>query len=243
MPETIEIINLSKNFGSLCAVKNINFKAQRGEIIALLGPNGAGKTTLMNMIAGYLSPSSGIIKILGKENSSENLFSKAQIGFLPEGSPLYPDMSVQAFLQYMAELKNIKNISSRLQEVAHIAKIDNVLSQKIETLSKGYRRRVGFAQSILSNPEILLLDEPTDGLDPNQKEHIRQEIKHQGQNKTILISTHLLDEAQTLATRIILIDHGQIKADGTLTEILKQTATADIEQAFKKLTQAENINA
>ena len=243
MPETIEIINLSKNFGSLCAVKNINFKAQRGEIIALLGPNGAGKTTLMNMIAGYLSPSSGIIKILGKENSSENLFSKAQIGFLPEGSPLYPDMSVQAFLQYMAELKNIKNISSRLQEVAHIAKIDNVLSQKIETLSKGYRRRVGFAQSILSNPEILLLDEPTDGLDPNQKEHIRQEIKHQGQNKTILISTHLLDEAQTLASRIILIDHGQIKADGTLTEILKQTATADIEQAFKKLTQAENINA
>ena len=243
MPETIEIINLSKNFGSLCAVKNINFKAQRGEIIALLGPNGAGKTTLMNMIAGYLSPSSGIIKILGKENSSENLFSKAQIGFLPEGSPLYPDMSVQAFLQYMAELKNIKNISSRLQEVAHIAKIDNVLSQKIETLSKGYRRRVGFAQSILSNPEILLLDEPTDGLDPNQKEHIRKEIKHQGQNKTILISTHLLDEAQTLATRIILIDHGQIKADGTLTEILKQTATADIEQAFKKLTQAENINA
>lgn len=243
MSETLEIRHLTKNFGSFCAVKDISFNTQRGEIIAILGPNGAGKSTLMNMITGYLSPSFGTIKILGKEISSESLSSKAQIGFLPEGSPLYPDMSVYAFLRYMAELKNIKNINTRLQEVAHISKIENVLSQKIETLSKGYRRRVGFAQSILSNPEILLLDEPTDGLDPNQKEHIRQEIKHQGQNKTILISTHLLDEAQTLATRIILIDQGQIKADGTLTEILKQTATANIEQAFKKLTQAENINA
>ncbi len=243
MSATLEITHLSKNFGSLCAVRDISFHTQKGEIIALLGPNGAGKSTLMNMIAGYLSPSSGSIKILGQEISTDSLSTKSKVGFLPEGSPLYPDMSVQAFLQYMGELKNTPHIKTRLQEVAHIAKIENVMHQKIETLSKGYRRRVGFAQSILSNPQILLLDEPTDGLDPNQKEHIRQEIKHQGQNKTILISTHLLDEAQTLATRIILIAQGQIKADGTLKEILAQTNSSDIEQAFKKLTQAEKINA
>lgn len=243
MSETLEIKHLTKNFGSFCAVKDISFNTHEGEIIAILGPNGAGKSTLMNMIAGYLSPSSGTIKILGKEISSDALQAKSKIGFLPEGSPLYPDMSVYAFLRYMAELKNVKEIQSRLQEVAHIAKIENVIHQKIETLSKGYRRRVGFAQSILSNPEILLLDEPTDGLDPNQKDHIRQEIKRQGQNKTILISTHLLEEAQTLASRIILIDKGQIKADGSLSKILAQTSTQDIEQAFKKLTQAEQINA
>lgn len=243
MSETIEITHLSKNFGSFCAVNDITFHTQKGEIIALLGPNGAGKSTLMNMIAGYLSPTSGTIKILGKETSIDSVFAKTNIGFLPEGSPLYPDMTVVSFLQYMAELKGIKNIKLRLQEVAKISKIENVLHKKIETLSKGYRRRVGFAQSILSDPEILLLDEPTDGLDPNQKEHIRQEIKRQSTNKTIIISTHLLDEAHTLATRIIVIDHGQIKADGTLSEILKQTASSDIEQAFKKLTQAEKINA
>ncbi len=243
MQHTLEITHLTKNFGTFCAVNNVTFHTQKGEIIALLGPNGAGKSTLMNMIAGYLSPTSGTIKILGKDIGSDSLFTKSNIGFLPEGSPLYPDMSVYSFLQYMAELKSIKDIPARLQEVIKISKIENVLHKKIETLSKGYRRRVGFAQSILNDPEILLLDEPTDGLDPNQKEHIRQEIKHQSQTKTILISTHLLDEAQTLATRIILINHGQIKADGTLTEILQKTATADIEQAFKKLTQAEEINA
>ena len=139
MSETIKITHLSKNFGSLCAVNDITFHTQKGEIIALLGPNGAGKSTLMNMIAGYLSPTSGTIKILGKETSIDSVFAKTNIGFLPEGSPLYPDMTVVSFLQYMAELKGIKNIKLRLQEVAKISKIENVLHKKIETLSKGYR--------------------------------------------------------------------------------------------------------
>ena len=203
-------------------------------MIALLGPNGAGKSTLMNMIAGYLAPDSGKIEVLEEDISLHPLEAKKAIGFLPEGSPLYPDMSVKSFLQYLGELKGIT--APRLQEVAELAQITPVWRQKNETLSKGYQRRVGFAASILSDPPILLLDEPTDGLDPNQKEHIQKLIRQMGKEKTILISTHLLDEAETIADRIVVMDKGQIKADGSLQSILRQTHTLDLAEAFKKLT-------
>ncbi len=241
MTETIAVTNLSKCFGNINAVNEISFTANRGEIIALLGPNGAGKSTLMNMITGYLSPSCGTISILGKNILDNALFAKENIGFLPEGSPLYPDMSVISFLSYMAEIRGLsgKQKKQRLNEVARTANIENILSQKIETLSKGYLRRVGFAQSILSNPPILLLDEPTDGLDPNQKEHMRSLISQMGKDKTILISTHLLDEAENIADRIILIDKGKIVANGSLKDILKQAEAKNLEQAFKKLTKGE----
>lgn len=238
MAETLNIKNLTKDFGNLRAVNNISFTARRGEIIALLGPNGAGKSTLMNMITGYLAPTSGEIFVLGCKITDNSLFTKQNIGFLPEGSPLYSDLSVKAFLNYIAELRGLtgNKKDERLTRVCRLAQIDSVWHQKIETLSKGYRRRVGFAQSILSNPSVLLLDEPTDGLDPNQKEHIRRQIGELGQHKTILISTHLLDEAETVCNRIILIDHGIVKADGTLKDILHQTQTSNLEEAFKKLT-------
>lgn len=241
MTETIAVFKLSKCFGYISAVNEISFTARKGEVIALLGPNGAGKSTLMNMITGYLSPTYGEIKILGKNIIDNALFAKENIGFLPEGSPLYPDMSVASFLSYMAELRGLrgKEKKQRLTEVAQTANIENILTQKIETLSKGYLRRVGFAQSIISNPPVLLLDEPTDGLDPNQKEYMRNLISNMGKDKTILISTHLLDEAETIADRIILINKGQIAADGTLTEILRKTGTENLEQAFKKLTTGE----
>ena len=201
MPFTLCIEELTKNFGEIEAVSNISFKAQIGEVIAILGPNGAGKSTLMNMISGFISPSSGQIFVLGQDIAKAPIEAKKHIGFLPEGSPLYPDLSVKEFLNYMAELRGFsgEQKEKRLQEIAQTAKIKEIFSQKIETLSKGYLRRVGFAQSILSNPEILLLDEPTDGLDPNQKEHMRNLIKTLGQNKTILISTHILEEAQNIA--------------------------------------------
>lgn len=238
MPVTIEVSNLTKDFGEIVAVSDLSFKACSGEIIALLGPNGAGKSTLMNMITGYLAPTSGSIKVMEKDISGTPLEAKKLIGFLPEGSPLYPDMSVRSFLEYMAELRGFSGNEKkqRLQEIARAANIADILSQKIETLSKGYLRRVGFAQSIISNPPILLLDEPTDGLDPNQKEHIRELITRMGRDKTIIISTHLLDEAETIANRIILMSKGQIKADGTLDSILFQNHAATLSDAFKNLT-------
>lgn len=238
MPVTIEVSNLTKDFGEIVAVSDLSFKARSGEIIALLGPNGAGKSTLMNMITGYLAPTSGSIKVMEKDISGAPLEAKKLIGFLPEGSPLYPDMSVRSFLEYMAELRGFSGNEKkqRLQEIARAANIADILSQKIETLSKGYLRRVGFAQSIISNPPILLLDEPTDGLDPNQKEHIRELIIRMGRDKTIIISTHLLDEAETIANRIILMSKGQIKADGTLDSILFQNHAATLSDAFKNLT-------
>ena len=238
MPVTIEVSNLTKDFGEIVAVSDLSFKARSGEIIALLGPNGAGKSTLMNMITGYLAPTSGSIKVMEKDISGAPLEAKKLIGFLPEGSPLYPDMSVRSFLEYMAELRGFSGNEKkqRLQEIARAANIADILSQKIETLSKGYLRRVGFAQSIISNPPILLLDESTDGLDPNQKEHIRELITRMGRDKTIIISTHLLDEAETIANRIILMSKGQIKADGTLDSILFQNHAATLSDAFKNLT-------
>lgn len=234
MPNSLKISNLNKNFGSIAAVKNLSFSAKHGSVIALLGPNGAGKSTLMNMISGYLAPDSGEIEIMGKNISSAATECKSAIGFLPEGSPLYPDMSVKQFLQYIAELKGVN--SARLNQVIELAQISNVISQKNETLSKGYRRRVGFAAAILSDAPILLLDEPTDGLDPNQKEHIQKLIRQMGKEKTILISTHLLDEAETIADRIIIMAKGQIKADGTLTAICRQADAVDLAEAFKKYT-------
>lgn len=240
MVATLKTIHLSKNYGNIKAVDDISFSAQEGEIIALLGPNGAGKSTLMNMITGYLAPTAGDIIVLGhniKEHAQE---AKSVIGFLPEGAPLYPDMSVKSFLCYMAELRNLDD--SSVQKVAETANITQVLHQKIETLSKGYLRRVGFAQSILSNPPILLLDEPTDGLDPNQKDHIRSLIKQMGKEKTILISTHLLEEAETICNRIILLNKGHIMADGSCSDIIKQNRCKSLAEAFRKLTTSEEEN-
>ena len=238
MPYTLEIKGLSKNFGDICAVQNLSLKAKQGEVIALLGPNGAGKSTLMNMISGYLVPSAGEIKVLGKNIRNYPIESKQNIGFLSEGAPLYPDLSVARFLDYMAELRGFSGFvrDDKVKKAAELAKIENVMSQKIETLSKGYLRRVGFAQSILSNPPILLLDEPTDGLDPNQKVHIRQMIAEMGKDKTIVISTHLLEEAESVCNRIILINKGQIVADGTLAQVLAQNRTKSLEKVFHKLT-------
>lgn len=235
---TLSVKNLCKNYGSIKASDNLSFEAKKGDIIALLGPNGAGKSTLMNMIAGYLAPSSGKIKVLGKDIAQYPLVGKENIGFLPEGAPLYADLSVLRFLKYMAQLRGLDN--NAVQKAAEIANITNVLKQKIETLSKGYQRRVGFAQSIMSNPPILLLDEPTDGLDPNQKDYIRALIKKMAKDKTIVISTHLLEEAESVCNRIIILDKGQIKIDGDLKSILQKTKTRDIAGAFRKLTQKEN---
>lgn len=242
---TIEVKNIVKTYDNIEAVKNVSFNTHVGEIIALLGPNGAGKSTLMNMIAGFLNPTSGDIFVNGNNVAEKDLLTKKDIGFLPEGAPMYADMTVKRFLQYFIELKldiDEDNLSRKqiyadeLTRIEKTAKIENVSNQRIETLSKGYLRRVGFAVSLIGNPPILLLDEPTDGLDPNQKEHMRQLISEMSKDKTILISTHLLDEAETLANRIILINKGKIAADGTLENILAKAKKKTLAEAFKFLT-------
>lgn len=234
MPVSVELTHLTKTFGKTTAVNDFNLTAYPSQIIALLGPNGAGKSTLMNMITGYLAPSSGNICILGKDLSSDSLAVKQSIGFLPEGSPLYADMTVKSFITYLSRLKSLP--ADEVFRVISLANLETVTNQKIETLSKGYRRRVGFAAALLGNPPILLLDEPTDGLDPNQKEHLLGLISDMGKDKTILISTHLLDEAKSVANRILIMDKGTLKADGDLNAILKQTRTTSLENAFIKLT-------
>ena len=243
---TLEINKLTKKYDNILAVNNVSFNTYVGEIVALLGPNGAGKSTLMNMIAGFVAPTKGSIKIKRKDIAENDILTRKYIGFLSEGAPLYSDMTVKLFLEYMIELKlniieqerqKLKEIyKNELNRIVKIANIGEVLGQRIDTLSKGYVRRVGFAQSIIGNPDILLLDEPTDGLDPNQKDYMKALIKDMGKGKTIVISTHLLEEATSVATRIILIDKGNIVADGSLNEILKQTKCLSLEDAFRKLT-------
>ncbi|MDR1693928.1 MAG: ABC transporter ATP-binding protein [Lactobacillaceae bacterium] len=241
MSATIEIKNLIKDFGTIKALDGISFNTRKGDIIALLGPNGAGKSTLMNIITGYLSATAGSVVVLGKDIKQDPIFVRENIGFLSEGAPLYPDLTVRTFLTYMAELRGFKGIEKKreVDNAADVANVKNILNQKIETLSKGYSRRVGFAQSVIGNPPILLLDEPTDGLDPNQKEHMRNLISKMGKDKTIIISTHLLEEAETICNRIILINEGQIMTDGTLEEVLKKTKSKTLADTFKKLTNSK----
>ena len=242
MKPILEVKSLCKQFADICAVDMLSFSAGEGEIIALLGPNGAGKSTLMNMITGYLSPDSGDVYINGYNIKSNPVAAKQSFGFLAEGAPLYGDMTVEAFLDYMAELKGLKNVQkeARLVQIKEVANIAPVWKMKIENLSKGDPRRVAFAQSILADPPILLLDEPTDGLDPNQKEHLRTLIKQLGKHKTIVISTHLLDDVEAMCNRIMIMNNGCILIDGTYDDILKKSRTKSIEAAFHKLTGGQN---
>lgn len=238
--------NISKKYDKILALDNVSLNVDKGEIIALLGPNGAGKSTLMNIISGYLAPSLGNVFIKKINIAEKTLDAQKNIGFLSEGAPLYSDMKVKTYLKYMIELKmflednNAKQIiNDEFERIVKIANIENVLEQKIETLSKGYVRRVGFAQSIIGDPSILLLDEPTDGLDPNQKDYMKKLIKDMGKGKSIIVSTHLLDEAESIASRIVLINKGKIVVDGTLDEILSKTNCQTLGEAFKLMTQEE----
>ncbi len=243
MEKTIHIKSLYKQFADICAVDKISFDAQAGQVIALLGPNGAGKSTLMNMIAGFLAPDGGEIVVGGFNIKEFPMQAKQLIGFLAEGAPMYGDMQVKNFLNYMADLKGLrgKDKKQRLDIVKETAQIADVWNMKIETLSKGYQRRVGFAQSILSDPPILLLDEPTDGLDPNQKEHIRKLVKQLGQSKIILISTHLLDDVEQMCNRIMIMNRGTIIADGTKEDVLGKAQSFTLESAFRKLTGGNHV--
>jgi ABC-2 type transport system ATP-binding protein len=217
----LAIAHLGKKFGDLVAVDDVSFSVPAGEVLGFLGPNGAGKSTTMKMITGFLAPSAGTAVICGHDILREPLAAKRQIGYLPEGAPAYPDMSAAEFLDFIAHIRGFRGAEAR-RRIAHIAELINiaeVLHQPIETLSKGYRRRVGVAQALLHDPDVVILDEPTDGLDPNQKHEMRGIIQSMSPHKAIIISTHLLDEVEAVCSRAIIIARGRILADGTPTEL------------------------
>ncbi len=223
----IEVKNLCKSYGDKLAVDNISFEAHNGEILGFLGPNGAGKSTTMNILTGYLSSTSGEAYINGKEILEEPLLAKKEIGYLPEFPPLYLDMTVKEYLYFMYELKGVKiPRNTHLQEICELVKIEEVYNRLIKNLSKGYKQRVGLAQALVGNPNVLILDEPTVGLDPKQIIEIRTLIKKLGKNHTVILSSHILSEVQAVCDRIVIINGGKIIADDTA-DNLSNTLTAD----------------
>ncbi|TAH39973.1 MAG: ABC transporter ATP-binding protein [Planctomycetota bacterium] len=221
----IELQNLVKRFGNLTAVDGVSFTVQRGEVLGFLGPNGAGKSTTMKMVTGFLAPTSGRVSVCGHDLAVEPIPAKRRIGYLPEGAPLYGDMTPRAFLRFMAEIRAIprEQRAARIGEVVAKTHLDEVLEQPIETLSKGFKRRVGLAQAIVHDPEVLVLDEPTDGLDPNQKHEVRQLIRAMAPHKAIVLSTHILEEVEAVCTRAMIIARGRVVFDGTPEELLAKS--------------------
>ncbi len=216
----IEVKNLYKRYGTVLAVKNLNFSIKEGEIVGFLGPNGAGKSTTMNIITGYLSPTAGSVKIAGYDIIDNPKLAKMHIGYLPEQPPLYVDMTVLEYLEFLYDLKKVKFPKKpHIDEICTLVKIDDVKNRLIKNLSKGYRQRVGIASVLIGNPEVLILDEPTVGLDPKQIIEIRNLIKLLGKNHTIILSSHILQEIQAVCERIIVINNGELVADGTPSEL------------------------
>jgi ABC-2 type transport system ATP-binding protein len=213
----IEVQGLTKEYGRFRAVDDLSFRVAPGEVLGFLGPNGAGKTTTMRIVAGFLPPTAGRVTVCGADIETQAVAAKRRIGYLPEGAPSYPEMTPRSFLEFIAEARGIapNERRKRLDEVFALLHLDRVLEQSIDTLSKGYRRRVGLAQAILHDPEVLILDEPTDGLDPNQKHEVRELIGRMARSKIIVISTHLLEEVEAVCNRAIIIAHGKILADDT----------------------------
>lgn len=221
----IQIENLSKAFGAKIAVNNVSFSVQRGEVLGFLGPNGAGKSTTMRMITGYIPPSGGTVTVGGHSVVDDPVSAKRLLGYLPENAPVYGDMTVESFLSFCAELGGVRGKARKaaVERVAKMCFLESVLKQSVDTLSKGYRHRTCFAQAIIHDPEVLVLDEPTDGLDPNQKHEIRSLIRRMGEHKAIIFSTHILEEVEAVCSRAIVIDRGQIVANGTPSELKQKS--------------------
>ena len=222
MTVMVEVDHLSKSFGDLKAVDDISLTVRKGEVLGFLGPNGAGKTTTMRMVSAFLTPSSGTARVCGHDVVDNPTAVKRVIGYMPEGSPSYEDMDVGAFLKFIAEVRGYRGAErdARIIKTAGRIGLTEVLDRPIGVLSKGYRRRVGLAQSILHDPPVLILDEPTDGLDPNQKHQVRTLISAMAPEKAIIVSTHILEEVEAVCTRAVIIGHGRVLADGTAADLL-----------------------
>ena len=234
----IEIEGLVRRFGDLTAVGGISLKVSKGEVLGFLGPNGAGKSTTMKMITGFLAPSEGRITVCGHDVVERQFEAQSAIGYLPEGAPAYPDMTPTQFLHFIAQVRGLQGDAAAKAVDTAVARtgLQGVLEQRIETLSKGFKRRVGLAQAILHNPPVLIMDEPTDGLDPNQKQAVRSLIRAMSAEKAIIISTHILEEVDAVCTRAVIIDKGRIVADGTPAELLAKSPSKRLDDVFRALT-------
>lgn len=234
----IEISHLSKRYGELVAVDDVSFNVQPGEVLGFLGPNGAGKSTTMKMITGFLAPTSGSVSVCGHDVESAPLAAKACMGYLPEGAPCYGEMSVRNFLDFIADIRGLAGDRrrARLDDVIARLGLQVVLEQMIETLSKGYKRRLGLAQALLHDPQVLILDEPTDGLDPNQKHEVRELISAMSKDKIIVISTHILEEVDAVCSRAIIIAAGRILADETPKALARRAPSGRLDDVFRQIT-------
>jgi ABC-2 type transport system ATP-binding protein len=234
--------DLRKRFGSLDAVRGVSFTLARGEVLGFLGPNGAGKTTTMRMIAGFLEPDAGHAIIDGRDVTEARLEAQAKLGYLPEGAPAYPDMTPAAFLHYVARARGAgpRRAREQAERAADLVELGSAARRPIETLSKGFKRRVGLAAALLHDPPVLILDEPTDGLDPNQKHAVRTLIRRLAPEKAIIVSTHILEEVDAVCTRAMVIDRGQVMIDDTPAGLAAQHPSGRLDALFRAITTADS---
>ena len=233
----LEVKNLKKNFGDFTAVKGVSFSVAEGEVLGFLGPNGAGQSTTMRMITGFLPPTEGTAVICGHDITSDPIAAKAALGYLPESAPSYKAMTVKDYLKFIAEVRGLADVKKAVADVIVKAKLEGVAAQTSETLSKGYRQRTAFAAAIIHDPKVLIMDEPTDGLDPNQKFTVREMIKDMAaQGKAIIISTHILEEVDAVCSKVVVIADGEKKFDGTPAELKAKDPSGKLDVVFRNLT-------
>jgi ABC-2 type transport system ATP-binding protein len=218
----VEVEGLVKHYGPIRAVDGLSFTVRRGEIVGFLGPNGAGKTTAMRLLTGFLEPDSGTVTVAGHSMATDSLAARQNIGYLPENAPAYGEMTTRGFLEFIAEARAVEKPQDAIAQVVEMTGLAQVLHQPIETLSKGFKRRVGLAQALIHDPEVLLLDEPTDGLDPNQKAMVQELIGNLSKSKCIILSTHILDEVERISNRVMIISEGRILEDSTPAELIQR---------------------
>ncbi|MBI3239770.1 MAG: gliding motility-associated ABC transporter ATP-binding subunit GldA [Flavobacteriia bacterium] len=235
---SIEVKNLIKFYGAQAAVNDISFNVGKGEIVGFLGPNGAGKSTTMKIITGFIPATEGLVKVCGMSVEEQSLETRKRIGYLPENNPLYLDMYVKEYLEFVAKIYKMDKVKDRVKDMINLVGLDVEQNKKIGMLSKGYRQRVGLAQAIIHNPDVLILDEPTSGLDPNQLVDIRQLIKTIGKEKTVMLSTHIMQEVEAICDRVIIIKKGKIVADNSASELQhevgQQVVYAEFDGAISK---------
>ena len=235
----VEAVGLAKYYGDFAAIEDVSFKVPQGQVVAFLGPNGAGKSTTMKLLTGYLAPSKGSARIAGHDMAVDRLAGSSRLGYLPENGPLYPDMTPRTLLEFFADARgmNPQRKRQRIEAVVELCDLGSVIGKAISKLSKGYRQRVGMAQALLHEPDVLILDEPTAGLDPNQIRDVRKTIRTLGENKTILLSTHILQEVDAIASRVLFINEGRLVYDGPVSGLTSDGQSLD--ERFHELTAHE----